>query len=69
VKVGDLVKFKLLVSHKNWGSEWHWKPFIGHVTGAEYDCDYGAYYEVTDALGEVHLVAACDLEPLESGDA
>ena len=69
MKVGDLVKFRLHVLHKNWGSEWFWKTLICHVTGAEYDCDDGAFYEVTDALGEVHLVAACDLELLDSGDA
>ena len=65
MKVGDLVKFKLLVLHNGWGSEWWWKTFIGHVTGAEYHCDDGAFYEVTDASGEVYLVAATDLEPLD----
>ena len=69
MKVGDLVKFRMLVLHKNWGSEWYWKAFIGHITGAEYDCDDGAYYEVTDSLGEVHLVASSDLEPLDSDSA
>ena len=60
------MKFGLLVLHKNWGSEWFWKTLIGHVTGAEYDCDDGALR--SHGFGE-SFSCACDLELLDSGDA
>ena len=68
-KVGDLVKFKVLILHKGWGSEWQWKMCIGHITGSDYDRDDGSYYEVTDSFGEIHLVSTSDVKLLDGDNA
>jgi hypothetical protein len=66
VEIGDLVKFKMLVLHKGWGSEWQWKMCIGHITGADYSTGREVFYEITDSLGERHMVPVKDIQILET---